>query len=108
MYRRTFMVLAGAAAGSPLVGPAQQKPMLVIGFLGNFPPIFNAVIEQEQTAFREGLRETGYVEGQNVAIIYGKGEGHLDRLPALAADLVAREVDVIVTQGGDEPTFAAK
>ena len=82
--------------------------MPVIGFLGGFSPVFHAQIELEQAAFREGLREAGYVEGQNVAIVYGKGEGHLDRLPALAADLVARKVDVIVTQGGDQATVAAK
>jgi putative tryptophan/tyrosine transport system substrate-binding protein len=55
-----------------------------------------------------GTERTGYVEGVNVTIEYRRGEGHLDRLPALAADLVARKVDVIVTQGGDSPTSAAK
>ncbi len=67
-----------------------------------------AQIELEQAAFRQGLAETGYVEGQNVAIEYRRGEGHIDRLPALAADLVARKVDVIVTQGGDASSLAAK
>ena len=90
MYRRTFMVLVGAAAGCPLAAGAQQKPMPMIGFLGNFPPILKARIELQQAAFREGLREAGYVEGQNVAIVYGKGEGHIDRLPALAEQLVSR------------------
>jgi putative ABC transport system substrate-binding protein len=66
------------------------------------------LLRGEQAAFRQGLSETGYVEGQNVAIEYARGEGHLDRLPGLAADLVAREVDVIVTQGGDSATLAAK
>jgi putative ABC transport system substrate-binding protein len=87
---------------------AEQKSMPVIGFLGTFPSAMSAQIELEQAAFRRGLSETGYVEGQNVVIEYRRGEGRIDRLPALAADLVARKVDVIVTQGGDSPSFAAK
>jgi putative ABC transport system substrate-binding protein len=66
------------------------------------------VIELEQAAFRQGLSEAGFVEGQNVVIEYRRGEGHLDRLPALADELVARKVDVIVTQGEDSSSFAAK
>jgi ABC-type uncharacterized transport system substrate-binding protein len=108
MHRRTFMVLVGAAAGCPLAGRAQQKPMPLIGFLGGFNPSMSAEIEAEQAAFRRGLSETGYVEGQNVAIVYARGEGHLERLPALATDLVARKVDVIVTQGGEAASLAAK
>ena len=68
----------------------------------------NAEIELEQAAFRQGLSETGYVEGQNVAMEYLRGEGQLDRLHALANDLVARKVDVIVTQGSDASSLAAK
>lgn len=82
--------------------------MPVIGFLGAFPPAMSAQIALEQAAFRQGLSETGYVEGQNVTIEYARGEGHLDRLPGLAADLVNRKVDVIVTQGGDASPLAAK
>jgi putative ABC transport system substrate-binding protein len=82
--------------------------MPVIGFLGGFAPSMNAQIELEQAAFRRGLSEAGFVEGQNVVIEYRRGEGHLDRLPASAADLVARKVDVIVTQGGDSATSAAQ
>ena len=109
MKRREFIILVGGAAGfRPLAAPAQQKAMPVIGFLGGFAPSMSALIELEQAAFRQGLSETGYVEGQNVTIEYRRGEGHLDRLPALAADLVARKVDVIVTQGGDLATSAAK
>jgi putative ABC transport system substrate-binding protein len=109
MRRRDFLILtAGVAGGWPTPSRAQQKPMPVIGFLGVFPPAMSAQIALEQAAFRQGLSETGYVEGQNVTIEYRRGEGHYDRLPALAADLVARKVDVIVTQGGDSPTLAAK
>jgi putative ABC transport system substrate-binding protein len=82
--------------------------MPVIGFVGGFAPSSNAQIELELAAFRQGLSETGYVEGQNVTIEYHRAEGHLDRLPGLAADLVNRKVDVIVTQGGDASSLAAK
>src|SRR6202040_4196500 len=79
--------------------------MPVIGFLGLGSAAGTAL---RVAAFRQGLSETGYVEGQNVAIEYRRAEGHIDRLPALAADLVARKVDVIVTQGGDASSLAAK
>jgi putative ABC transport system substrate-binding protein len=108
MRRRELVTCGLAAALWPLGLRAQQKPMPVIGFLGGFSPGAKAQIALEQAAFREGLRETGFVEGQTVVIEYRKGEGHLDRLPALAADLVSRKVDVIVTQGGDAASFAAK
>src|SRR5690349_13665342 len=100
MRRRDFMTMLVGAAAYPLLAGAQQKAMPVIGFLGSFPPSMSAQIELEQAAFRQGLSETGYVEGQNVTIEYRRGEGQIDRLPGLAADLVARKVDVIVTQGG--------
>jgi putative ABC transport system substrate-binding protein len=110
MQRRALLSrFLAAAALRPLAAPAQQKTMPVIGFLGTFPPAMNAQIELEQAAFRQGLSETGYVAGQNVTIEHTRrAEGHLDRLPALAADLVARKVDVIVTQGGDVASIAAK
>ena len=83
--------------------------MPVIGVLGGFAPSASAQIALELAAFRKGLAETGYVEGRNVTIDYTRAaEGHSDRLPALAADLVSRKVDVIVTQGGDPASFAAK
>src|ERR1044071_1446999 len=108
MYRRTFMMLVATAAGYPLAPRPQQKTMPVIGFIGGFYPSMSAQIELEQAAFRRGLSETGYVEGQNVLIVYARGEGRLDRLPALAADLVARKVEVIVTQGAEAASLAAK
>jgi putative ABC transport system substrate-binding protein len=84
---------------------AQQKAMPVIGFLSSVSPGPN---EPALAAFRQGLGETGYVEGQNLAIEYRWAESHYDRLPALAADLAARKVDVIAVSGGDAPVLAAK
>jgi putative tryptophan/tyrosine transport system substrate-binding protein len=109
MRRRDLItLLGGVALAWPLAARGQQKAMPVIGFLGGFNPGMTAQIALQDVAFRQGLRETGYVDGQNVVIEYRGGEGHLDRLPALAADLVARKVDVIVTQGGDPASLAAK
>jgi putative ABC transport system substrate-binding protein len=99
-------VLAGAAA-HPLLAGAQQKPMPVIGILAAASPD-NAGALRMLAAFREGLGEFGYVEGQNIAIEYRWAEAHFDRLRALAADLADRKVDVIVTEGGDPSVFAAK
>ena len=96
MRRREFATLLGGAALLPLVARAQQKPMPVVGYLsvgaaGPYAPYV--------AAFRQGLSETGWVEGQNLAIEYRSAEGRYDRLPALAAELVGRKVDVIVTGG---------
>ena len=99
------MVLLGGALSWPLVALAQQKAMPVIGFLGLASPGPFAHIV---AAFRQRLREAGYVEGQNVAVEYRWAEDHYDRLPSLAAELVARQVDVIVTQGSIPPALAAK
>jgi putative ABC transport system substrate-binding protein len=105
MRRRELMVLLGGALiGSP-AARAQQKAMATIGFLGVTSPGSYAPYV---AAFREGLGEAGYIEGQNLTIEYRWAEGRDDRLPALAADLVGRKVDVITTAGGPVPTLAAK
>jgi putative ABC transport system substrate-binding protein len=104
--RRDLLTLIGAAAAlRPIAGRAQQQAMPVIGYLNSISPGPNAA---NLAAFRQGLSETGYVEGQNVAIEYRWAEGHYDRLPGLAADLVGRKVDLIVTSGGNGPVLAAK
>src|SRR5260370_20938928 len=96
--------LAATAAAWPRVLRAQQKAMPVIGFLGATSPGPNSAIV---AAFHQGLSETGYVEGQNVAIEYRWAEGSYDRLPTLVADLVGRKVDVIATSA-IAPARAAK
>jgi len=95
MQRRHFITVLGCAAIWPFAVTAQQKPSRVIGFLGA-----RALAESTHllAAFKQGLSEAGYVEGQNVIIEYRWANGDYDRLPALAADLVSRKVDVIVAQ----------
>ena len=96
MRRRDLVLVLGGALTSARILRAQQKAMPVIGFLHGASPGFFAPYV---TAFRQGLSETGYVEGRNVAIEFRWAEGHYDRLPALAADLVARKVDLIFVSG---------
>jgi putative ABC transport system substrate-binding protein len=105
MNRRELLLLLGGTMTAAPALRAQQKAMPVIGFLNSGLPGPNAA---NVAAFRQGLNETGYVEGQNVAIEYRWAEGRYDRLPALAADLVGRKVDLIMATGGDVSPLAAK
>src|ERR1700719_1723066 len=107
MRRREFVRLLGGVAVWPLAARAQQPAMPVIGLLGAADPD-DAEVARNLAAFRRGLAENGYVEGQNVWIEYRWAEGRYERLPALAAELVARNVNVIVNEGGAPSLLAAK
>src|SRR5450432_4151030 len=104
MQRRDFVTLLGGAAVWPLTAQAQQSPLPVVGFIRDGSADASA---RFAASFRKGLNETGYVEGQNVTVEYHWLEGQYDRLPALMADLVRRQVAVIAAPG-NVPALAAK
>jgi putative ABC transport system substrate-binding protein len=106
MRRRDFIkVIAGLAAARPLTVRTQQPATPVVGFLGSVSP---SAVARPLDAFCQGLKRNGFNVGKTVAVEYRWAEGHYERLPALAADLVQRQVAVIVTVGGDPPALAAK
>src|SRR5215469_2692014 len=105
MRRREFMLILGGAMTMPLSLRAQQKAMPVIGYLDVGGP---DPANRFQAAFRQGLSEAGYVDGQNVRIEYRWAEGKPERFPALATELVTLNIDVIASAGGTAAALAAK
>ena len=104
--RREFITLLGSSAAAwPLPARAQQPATPVVGFLSTRSPDESAYAT---AAFRRGLAENGYVDGQNVTVEFRWADGQYDRLPALAAELVSRRIGVLVTGGGDPSVLAAK
>ena len=105
MRRRDFIAALGGAVAMPLAARAQQPALPVIGFLNTTSP--DGYTERLRS-FRQGLKDTGYVDRENVAIEYRWAESQIDRLPELAAELVRKRVSVIVTSGGLSASFVAK
>jgi putative tryptophan/tyrosine transport system substrate-binding protein len=104
MNRRVFITLLGGATAWPLAARAQQPAMPVIGFIDPRSP---EAVTDRLRGFRQGLKEAGFLEGENVAIVYRYAENQLDRLPELVADLIRRPIAVLAT-GGAPAAFAAK
>lgn len=103
--RRLIAALGGAAVAWPLAARAQQPATPVVGFLHSLSSSF---MKRYAPAFSQGLKETGYIEGQNVVVEYRSADGHYDRLPGLVAELINLKSAVIVAAGGSEPAKAAK
>jgi putative ABC transport system substrate-binding protein len=105
LRRRAFITLLGGAVAWPLAARAQQPPMPLVGFM-NINSVEN--VPDLVAAFRQGLKETGFVEGQNVAVEYRWAQGHYDRFPEFAAEFVRRQVAVIAATGGEPSPQSAK
>jgi putative ABC transport system substrate-binding protein len=103
--RREFITLLGGAVAWPLAGRAEQAAMPLVGLLDPTSAVAYADLSR---AFRQGLKETGYVEGENVAILYRFADDQIDRLPELATELVRRQVAVIPVTGGPPSVLAVK